>query len=65
MTDRRGVKVDGLYLSHPRFADDIVLIRENLEEFISIIKELKSTKGVIGLEKTSVKSKYCVQKTNI
>lgn len=55
--DNKGIKINGLYLNHLRFADDIVLISENLDELESMIQELKTASAKIGLEMNINKTK--------
>uniref|UniRef100_A0A7I4YYC4 Reverse transcriptase domain-containing protein n=1 Tax=Haemonchus contortus TaxID=6289 RepID=A0A7I4YYC4_HAECO len=47
-----GVKVDGRYLHHLRFADDIVLITPNIEQVERMLAEFDSACGKIGLRLT-------------
>ncbi|XGW29753.1 hypothetical protein V3C99_009082, partial [Haemonchus contortus] len=44
-----GVKVDGRYLHHLRFADDIVLITPNIEQAERMLAEFDNACGKIGL----------------
>ncbi|VDO25618.1 unnamed protein product [Haemonchus placei] len=44
-----GVKVDGRFLHHLRFADDIVLITPNIEQAERMLAEFDSACGKIGL----------------
>nr|CDJ85356.1 RNA-directed DNA polymerase (reverse transcriptase) domain containing protein [Haemonchus contortus] len=44
-----GVKVDGHFLHHLRFADDIVLITPNIEQAERMLAEFNSACGKIGL----------------
>ncbi|XGW34232.1 hypothetical protein V3C99_018227, partial [Haemonchus contortus] len=44
-----GVKVDGRYLHHLRFADDIVLITPNIEQTERMLAEFDNACGKIGL----------------
>uniref|UniRef100_A0A7I5E7K9 Reverse transcriptase domain-containing protein n=1 Tax=Haemonchus contortus TaxID=6289 RepID=A0A7I5E7K9_HAECO len=45
-----GVKVDGRFLHHLRFADDIVLITPNIERAERMLAEFDSACGKIGLK---------------
>ncbi|XGW32267.1 LOW QUALITY PROTEIN: hypothetical protein V3C99_017085, partial [Haemonchus contortus] len=47
-----GVKVDGRFLHHLRFADDIVLITPNIEQAERMLAEFDSACGKIGSEPT-------------
>ncbi|XGW21854.1 hypothetical protein V3C99_004650 [Haemonchus contortus] len=44
-----GVRVDGRYLHHLRFADDIVLITLNIEQAERMLAEFDTVCGRIGL----------------
>uniref|UniRef100_A0A7I4XRF4 Reverse transcriptase domain-containing protein n=1 Tax=Haemonchus contortus TaxID=6289 RepID=A0A7I4XRF4_HAECO len=44
-----GVKIDGCFLHHLRFADDIVLITSNIEQAERMLAEFDSACGKIGL----------------
>ncbi|XGW13392.1 hypothetical protein V3C99_000039 [Haemonchus contortus] len=44
-----GVNVDGRFLHHLRFADDIVLITPNIEQAVQMLAEFDSACGKIGL----------------
>uniref|UniRef100_A0A0N4X7M3 Reverse transcriptase domain-containing protein n=1 Tax=Haemonchus placei TaxID=6290 RepID=A0A0N4X7M3_HAEPC len=49
MEESMGVKVDGRYLYHLRFADDIVLTPNNIEQAERMLAEYDSVCGKIGL----------------
>lgn len=53
-----GIKVDGVFLSHLRFADDIVLLAKTSEDLNTMIKDLATESERVGLtlnpEKTRV-----------
>ncbi|CAH1224416.1 unnamed protein product [Diabrotica balteata] len=55
--EQLGIKIDGRFLSHLRFADDIVLISNNTEELIYMLKELKQESEKIGLKMNLNKTK--------
>lgn len=46
---RKGVNIDGKYLSHLRFADVIILMSSNPEELGNVIRELERTSKAVGL----------------
>ncbi|XGW14334.1 hypothetical protein V3C99_000563 [Haemonchus contortus] len=51
-----GVKVDGRYLHHLRFADDNVLITPNIERAERMLAEFDSACGKIGLRLSLTKT---------
>jgi len=55
--DKKGLRVDGGYLSDLRFADDIVLIISTKEELIEMLTDLKRESGKIGFNMNIDKSK--------
>lgn len=55
--DKKGLRVDGRYLSNLRFADDIVLISGTKEELIEMLADLKRESGKIGLNMNIDKTK--------
>lgn len=38
--DTRGINIDGIYLNHLRFVENIVLMANNLQEFVAFILHL-------------------------
>lgn len=54
---KKGINIDGRYLNHLRFADDIVLISNNLEELREMLTELKTASEEIGLKMNMGKTK--------
>lgn len=48
--EKQGIRIQGQYLSHLRFADDIVLVSENTEEIQKICSELVEESATAGLE---------------
>lgn len=61
--DEVGLKIHGRFLSHLRFADDIVLLSENVEELQYMFESLNSQSKKVGLEinqeKTKVMTNSC------
>nr|CDJ82765.1 RNA-directed DNA polymerase (reverse transcriptase) domain containing protein [Haemonchus contortus] len=53
-----GVKVDGRYLPHLLFAEDIVLIRPNIEQAERMLAEFDSACGRIGLRVNLTKTMF-------
>ncbi|XGW15320.1 hypothetical protein V3C99_001083 [Haemonchus contortus] len=53
-----GVKVDGRYLHHLRFADDIVLITPKIEQAERILAEFDNACGKIGLRLNLTKTMF-------
>ncbi|XGW30152.1 hypothetical protein V3C99_009283 [Haemonchus contortus] len=53
-----GVKVDGRFLHHLRFADDIVLITPNTEQAERMLAEFDSACGKIGLRLNLTKTVF-------
>nr|CDJ88998.1 RNA-directed DNA polymerase (reverse transcriptase) domain containing protein [Haemonchus contortus] len=53
-----GVKVDGRYLHHLRFADDIVLITPNIEQAERMLAEFDNACGKIGLRLNLTKTMF-------
>jgi len=49
--DKKGLRVDGGYMSNLRFADDTVLISTTKEELIEMLADLKRESGKIGLNR--------------
>ncbi|XGW16333.1 hypothetical protein V3C99_001639 [Haemonchus contortus] len=48
--ERIEMKVDGRYLNHLRFANDIVLITPNIEQAGKMLAEFGKARGKIGLK---------------
>jgi len=55
--DKKGLRVDGGYLSNLGFADDIVLIGSTKEELIEMLSDLQRESGKIGLNRNIDKTK--------
>nr|CDJ85020.1 RNA-directed DNA polymerase (reverse transcriptase) domain containing protein [Haemonchus contortus] len=53
-----GVKIDGRFLHHPRFADDIVLITPNIEQAGRMLAEFDSACGKNGLRLNLTKTMF-------
>ena len=45
----KGIKIDGEYLNHVRFADGILLITDNIEELQEILNELNEASKAVEL----------------
>ncbi|XGW01205.1 hypothetical protein V3C99_013852 [Haemonchus contortus] len=54
----KGVKVDGRYLHHLRFGDDIVLITPNIEQAERMLAESDRACGRIGLRLNSTMTMF-------
>ena len=46
---RRGILIDGEYLSHLRFADDIIIFTRNIAELHEMLQELIQASLEVGL----------------
>ncbi|KAH0999968.1 hypothetical protein HUJ04_008201 [Dendroctonus ponderosae] len=57
----RDVNIDREYLSHLRFADDIVLISSDEDQFEQMIQELHQASMIVGLEMNLNKTKILSQ----
>lgn len=55
--DRRGLKIDGGYLNHLRFADNIVLIISELDELQEMLSKLKLASKKVGLTMNLTKTR--------
>ena len=53
-----GIKIDGERLNHLRFADDIVLVGNTIEEVQRMLKELDTEGAKIGLKINVAKTKF-------
>lgn len=54
---KQGINVNGKYLSHLRFADDIVVLSENPIKLNTMINELQGASARVGLEMNLEKTK--------
>lgn len=59
--DNKEVNIDGYYLNHLRFADDIVLIANSTNELKETLQKLNQTSANIGLETKYSKTKIMSQ----
>ena len=68
-TGKTGIKIDGEYLSHLIFADDIELIAKSTSELQKMIQDIHETSKPVGLNmhlgKTKVMCNPAVNKTDI
>jgi endonuclease/exonuclease/phosphatase family metal-dependent hydrolase len=55
--ENNGLRINGEYLSHLRFADDIVLISRNPRELQSMISELNDESSKLGMKMNMKKTK--------
>jgi len=56
--DQKGLKIDGQSLSNLRFADDIVLLADNLEDIRIMLQELQEVCATVGLKMNIGKTKF-------
>lgn len=64
--DTKGVNIDGVYLNHLRFADDIALIANNLQELNEMLQQLNDVSATVGLKMNYNKTKIMShEQTNI
>ena len=54
---RRGILIDGEYLSHLRFADDIIIFTRNIAELHQMLQELNQASLEVGLSMNFKKTK--------
>ena len=54
---RRGILIDGEYLSHLRFADDIIIFTRNIAELHEMLQELNQASLEVGLSMNFKKTK--------
>lgn len=62
---RKGIKINGKYLDHLRFADDIVLISSYIGEILEMLEELQMALKKIGLTMNLSKTKIMTAGDNI
>ena len=55
--DELGIKINGEYLNHLRFADDIILFASNAEQLQTRMEELSNESSKIGLKMNLSKTK--------
>ena len=59
---RRGILIDGEYLSHLRFADDIIIFTRNIAELHEMLQELNQASLEVGLSMNFKKTKIMCSK---
>ena len=59
---RRGILIDGEYLSHLRFADDIIIFTRNIAELHEMLQELNQASLEVGLSMNFKKTKIMCNK---
>ena len=59
---RRGILIDGEYLSHLRFADDIIIFTRNIAELHKMLQELNQASLEVGLSMNFKKTKIMCNK---
>ena len=57
-----GINIDGEYLNHLRFADDIILISHNMTDMKTMIEELNRESKKCGLKINITKTKILINK---
>ncbi|XP_045455664.1 uncharacterized protein LOC123665395 [Melitaea cinxia] len=55
--ETRGIKINNSYLSHLRFADDIVILSETANELQDMLRSLAQASSKVGLEMNATKTK--------
>lgn len=55
--ETKGINIDGSYLHHLRFADDIVLISSDVHELSNMLEQLNNASKKIGLKMNIAKTK--------
>ena len=59
--ETRGLKIDGEYLSHPRFADDILICANTPHELQQVLQELSDESENQGLKMNKSKTKVMME----
>ena len=59
---RSGILIDGEYLSHLRFADDIIISTRNIAELHEMLQELNQASLDVGLSMNFKKTKIMCNK---
>jgi hypothetical protein len=57
----KGLKIDGQYLSHLRFADDIVLFSSDINELQAMLRQLNRMSEAVGLQMNLNKTKVMTE----
>ena len=55
--EKKGIKIGSEYLTHPRFADDIIIFANSMEEFQEMLHELNQASLEVGLSMNLKKNK--------
>ena len=55
--EKKGIKIGSEYLTHPRFADDIIIFANSMEEFQEMLHELNQASLEVGLSMNLKKTK--------
>ena len=55
--ENRGIKIDGEFISHLRFADDIIIFANSSEELQRMLQELNQESLIVGLSMNLKKTK--------
>ncbi|CAH2270055.1 jg17908 [Pararge aegeria aegeria] len=63
--ENKGIKINGKYLSHLRFADDLVLLSEDPKELQYMLESLNRESETVGLEMNKGKTKVMTNKERV
>ena len=55
--EKKGIKIDSEYLTHPRFADNIIIFANSMEELQEMLHELNQASLEVGLSMNLKKTK--------
>ena len=55
--EKKGINIFGVFLSHLRFADDIILFSSDVQELREMIEQLNANSKAVGLKMNLVKTK--------